>query len=80
RRSNYFVWSLKHRNPNITSPELYESAYREFEPQTLILYLDKAHRNAKIIDFESNKTYQAVNGKVKIELAAGEGKLLKIVR
>jgi hypothetical protein len=80
RRSNYFVWGLKHRNPDFTALELYDKAFREFEPQTLIIHLDKSLKNAKVMDFESGKTYKARNGKVKIKLAAGEGRLLKIVK
>lgn len=80
RRSNYFVYGRKHKHPDFTPLEQYDNAYKEFEPQTLIIELGHAHRNATVLDHETGKSYSAKNGKVSVPLAAGEGKLLKIVK
>ncbi|MCK9177517.1 MAG: hypothetical protein RBR69_01405 [Candidatus Cloacimonadaceae bacterium] len=79
RRSNEFHPRKEYLNPDFVAPEDYPDAYSEFEPQTLKVIFDRDIKNPALLDMETKELYKAKRRRVKIEIPAGEARLLKIV-
>ncbi|MDI3503920.1 MAG: hypothetical protein PWP64_856 [Candidatus Cloacimonadota bacterium] len=79
RRTNEFISKRAHRNPDFTAPEDYASAYPEFAPQTLRIYLDKDNAAYALMNMETNKLYHPHRRKIEVQIPAGEAALLLLV-
>jgi hypothetical protein len=79
RRTNEFHYTRAHRHPDFTAPEDYDSAYSEFAPQTLRIYLDNEHRNYALKNAETGEIYPARRKKIEVEIPAGEALLLLLI-
>ncbi len=79
RRSNEFHPNEKYATPDFVSPEDYPKAYTECDPQTFKVTFDRSIKHPALLDLETEELYKARRRRVKIQIPAGEAKLLKVV-
>jgi len=83
RRSDYLDTSAKKsiKNPNHIPPDKYNEYYREFGPQVLQISMKKGNPISfpALFDPYEKKLYQGKKNTIKVEMQAGEGRLLKLV-
>lgn len=77
RRTDKYIADAAYRSPDHVAPADYSKAFSQYDPQTLVLDFGKDTIYPAILD--EDVVIPARSNSVLIPLAAGEGKLLKLV-